>query len=149
MKTCYLDANVLFCLQDSQSLFHQIAKSVVEKLIEEDYKLAISSLCLDEYLHTSLRFSGKSKQEMASSLRSSLRKIFTLPGLMFVNPPVEKKKHIKVVGLVTKHNLKPRDAYHLFIIRENRIKYFATFDADFDEVFKKGWLKKISSLSPQ
>lgn len=42
-----------------------------------------------------------------------------------------------------KYNLRSRDAYHLFIMVENKVKFFATFDADFDKVFTKGKVKKF------
>lgn len=150
MKTCYLDANVLYFFQDSQSLFHQKAEDMMRQLVEGGYILAISSLCLDEYLHTVLRFSGKSRQEMAGSLKSSLRKMFKLPGLILINPPQEKNKHIKVVGLIAKHDLRPRDAYHLFIMIHHKIRYFATFDTDFERVFESTKLRnpQVQSTHP-
>ena len=36
-----------------------------------------------------------------------------------------------------RYNLRPRDAFHFVTAIENKIQYFATFDNDFEEVFKR------------
>lgn len=144
MKKCYLDANTLFYWQDSASPSNQDAKEIIEKLIGGRYQLFVSPLVLDEFIHNSVRFSGKRIIEIKKSLSISLRKIFSLPRLQLVNPPLLPKAHFKVIYLMAKYNLHARDAYHLFILKENKIKYLATFDRDFEEIFTKGILKKFS-----
>lgn len=146
MKRCYLDANVLLYLQDVASPFHNEAKTVITKLLEKNYRPTISSLVLDEYLHTSLRLSGKSKQEMKISLIASIKNIFALPGITFVNPPLEAEKHLRVIELMVGYNLHPRDAYHLFIMKVNKITYFVTFDKDFDRIFASSVLKRANDV---
>lgn len=42
--------------------------------------------------------------------------------------------------------LKPRDAYHLLTMKENRIRFFATFDKDFELVFRKGVVLEFDPL---
>lgn len=144
MKRCYLDANLLFYWQDPKSPFNQTATDIVERLVQGKYFVFISSLVLDEYLYTSLRFSGKSKIEMKDNLKLSLKKVLKIPTLQLINPSLDEKKHLKVIDLIAKYNLHPRDAYHLFIMLENKVKSLATFDNDFDKVFKKGVIKKFS-----
>lgn len=143
-KSCYLDANLLVYLHDRNSPFYLEAKLLIEKLFQQKYELIISSLVLDEYEHAILRSSTATKSEIIRRLKISTRKIFKLPTLKLVNPPLEPKRHLKVINFMAKYNLHPRDAYHLFIILENKIKYFATFDGDFDEVFKSGKLKRFT-----
>lgn len=144
MKICYLDANLLAYYSNKNSPFHQKVRQLLKKLTAEEYELALSSLCLDEYIHTSLRFSEESKQNSLASLKKTLRKIFKLPKLRLINAPLETKKHLKVVNLIAKYNFQPRDAYHLFIMLENKIKNFATFDNDFKKAFDSGVVKKFT-----
>lgn len=144
MKKCCLDANLLVYFQDPQSPSNQEATAIIQKLTEESYEIIISSLVLDEYLYTSLKFSGKSRKEMKESLTKSLKRIFKLKNIILVNPGLELKKHLKVINLMVKYNLQPRDAYHLFIMLENKVKFLATFDSDFDKVFASGKIKKFT-----
>jgi len=141
MKKCYLDANLLFYWQDPKSPFNQAATDIVERLLYTKYFLFVSSLVLDEYLYTCLRFSGKSKIEMKDNLKFSLKRVLKIPTLQLINPSLSEKKHLKVIDLIVKYNLYPRDAYHLFIMLENQVKFLATFDNDFIKVFKDGKVK--------
>lgn len=143
MKKCYLDANFLVFLQDLNSPFYPQAEIILKKLIDEKFVIFTSSLALDEFLMGSLRLSGKSIKEMRINLRLGLKTIFKLPNFNLAVLPKDPEKHLKVINLMAKYNLKPRDAYHLFIMLENKIKYFATFDSDFKEIFKKGKIKKF------
>lgn len=144
IKNCYIDANILIFLQNKKSLNHQKTRLLFNKLLEEGYKVYISSLVIDEYLYNIYRLLAGDKLDKLKMLKLNLKKVFKIPGIELVNPSPEVKKHDKVINLMAKYNLHPRDAYHLFIMLENRIKYLATFDNDFDSVFKKGLVKKFS-----
>lgn len=143
MTRCYLDSNILFYFQDKKSPFHNQVQELIGKLILQKTELLTSPLTLDEFLQGSLRFSGRSKQEMRNELKRSLKKIFSLPKFQLINPPVDRGRHLKVVNLIAKFNLRPRDAYHLFTMLENKIQYLATFDNDFEQVFNKGMIKRF------
>ena len=144
MKKCYLDANFLVFLQDRHSPLYLQAEAVLKILIEEGFALYTSALALDEFLMGSLRFSGKSAKEMKGNLKLGLKTIFRFPNFGLISPSENPEKHLKVVDLMAKFNLKPRDAYHLFIMLENKITYFATFDSDFNRVFKTGKIKPLT-----
>lgn len=144
MKKCYLDANLLFYWQDPKSPFNTVANDIINRLVEKEYLLFLSSLVLDEYLYTCLRFSGKSKKDMKNSLKLSMRRLIKIPHLQLINPPLDEKKHLRVVDLIAKYNLRPRDAYHLFIMMENKIKFLTTFDSDFEKVFASGVVKHFT-----
>lgn len=143
IKSCYLDANLLVYYQDKSSPFHKQTKLIFEKLFLEKVEIILSSLSLDEYEYTIFR-SGVSKSELMVILKKGLRKILKIPGVKLINPPVELKKHLKVLKLMQVYNLKPRDAYHLFMMLENKVRFLATFDDDFKTVFKKGRIKKFA-----
>lgn len=95
----------------------------------------ISSLVLDEYFHNMIRFSKGSKQEAFLDLKNSFNKIIKMPNLNLVNPSSILTDQRKVINLMIKYKLRARDAYHLFIMKENKIKYLATSDNDFEEIF--------------
>jgi len=142
MRICYLDANLLVFLGNENSTFHQKARDIVNKLIKKEYQLVFSSLTLDEYFHTVIRFSEGPKVVTIKNLKKAYRKILKL-NIKLINPSIDEKKHLQVINLLAKYNLHPRDAYHLFIMLENKVKNFATFDNDFEEVFKKGLIKQF------
>lgn len=144
IKNCYIDANILIFLQNKKSLNHQKTILLFNKLLEEGYKVCISSLVIDEYLYNVYRLLEGDKLDKLKILKLNLKKVFKIPGIELINPSLEIKRHNKVINLMAKYNLRPRDAYHLFIMLENKIKYLATFDNDFDSVFKKGLVRKFS-----
>lgn len=143
MKKCYLDTNLLLYYSNPESLFFDQALAIISQLLSQGWTLLISSLTLDEYFHNMIRFSRVSREEAFKDLKRSFKKIVKLPNIDLVNPTPQLAKQGKVISLMIKYQLRSRDAYHLFIMRENKIKYFATFDNDFEEVFKKILLKKF------
>lgn len=142
-KSCYIDTNLLIYLQNKDSVFHSETVLIFKKLVEEDCRICISSLTIDEYLYNTYRLLEGSRLDKLKVLSLNLKRVFKMPGIKLINPSLEVKKHTKVVNLMRKFNLRPRDAYHLFITLENKIKYFATFDHDFDKVFEKGSIQKF------
>lgn len=142
MKICYLDANLLAFWGNENSPFHQRSLDIVDRLIKKDYQLVFSSLTLDEYFHTVIRFSQDPKALTINNLKKAYRKLLKL-NVKLINPSLDEKKHLKVIDLIAKYNLHPRDAYHLFMMLENKVKFLATFDEDFDHVFEKGIIKNF------
>lgn len=143
IKSCYLDANVLVYYQDPGSPLHDAASRIIENLLANGFSLTFSSLSLDEYEYTVLSSINKPKLEVLKRLRVGFSRLLKIPTVSLINPPLELKKHHRVFNLMAKFNLKPRDAYHLFIMLENKVKYLATFDSDFDQVFEKGLIKQF------
>lgn len=142
MKKCYLDSNIVLSFIDPTAQFHQQSKQIFIKLVDEGWEIDLSALVLDECFHNSLRFSKKPRQEALEQLKFRYKKFIKLPQLKLVIQLPQLKKHNAVLNLMAKYSLRARDAYHIFIMKENKIKYFATFDNDFEEVFAKGIVKK-------
>lgn len=142
-NSCYLDSNILIYFQDSKSPFYRETREMVSKLVKEEVSLVISPLVIDEYIYNSSVSSDKVKKESLKMVKQSLSEILKLPQIVLANPPLKIKKQFKVLKLMEKYSLKPRDAYHLLIILENKIKSLATFDSDFENVFAKGIVKKF------
>jgi len=142
-NSCYLDSNILIYYQDQESPFYQQTQEMISRLIKGGSLLVISPLVLDEYIYNAFASSGKTNKEKIKTIKLSLGAILKLPGMKIVNPPLEFGKQLEVLSLMEKFTLQPRDAYHLLIALENKIKYLATFDHDFEEVFAKGIIKNF------
>lgn len=143
-KSCYLDSNILVYLKDISSPHYQKTIKLLQKLEAEKYNIFISPLCLDEFLYINYRYFKKLKaKNFYNQMEALLSSILEIPGIRLLNPPKEREKQIEVIKLMGKFKLAPRDAYHLFIIRENNLKFMATFDQDFNEVFKKSSLNRF------
>lgn len=143
-KKCYIDSNLLVYLKDQGSPFHRQAKNILKKLSPIDSELYISPLVIDEFLNSFRKILVKekiSKESIYTELDKLLESILDLEHLNIINPPNDKNTNKKVIEIMSKFNLRPRDAYHLLIMQENNIKTFATFDKDFKEVFKQNMLK--------
>lgn len=139
MKACYLDANVLVYFQDQQSPFHKKSVSLVENLSRQEIFPAVSPLVLDEFIYTlksDLRRQKLPRERVYFLLKQNLKEILSLIDLILVSPPTDSESQVEVIELMSQHNLNPRDAYHLLTMRSNEIEYFATFDKDFNRVFK-------------
>lgn len=142
-KSCYIDTNLLIFLQNKHSARYQETRLIFKKLIEKEYDLYISSLIIDEYLYNTCRLLSGNRQNKLKVLKSNLRRILKIPKIKLINPSLEEKKHLQIVNSMEKYNLDPRDAYHLFIMLANKVKFIATFDSDFDGVFKTKKIRKF------
>ena len=142
---CFLDSNFLIYFLDRKSIFHQKAKEIVAGLNADNYTLVISPLVIDEFVYSLkklLIFEGITGGKIFSELLRAYDAIFKLPNLEIVPINNERSENRKVIGYMEEYNLKPRDAYHLLVMKKNRIREFATFDKDFRRVFAKNILKK-------
>lgn len=138
MNRCYLDSNVLINFKNVDSSFHERTKELLTELASASCKLCISSLTLDEFLYQLQQILIYQKQKnIFRKLSLALKSILDLPRLTLVSPPVNKRDHLKIVKYMKNYNLRPRDAYHLLVMKNNKINHFATFDQDFKKVFKK------------
>ena len=131
--------------KDVSSPYHQESVALIEKLVAEKFGIFISPLCLDEYLHAvALYLKNLKSKNFEVELKDYLKSILLIPNLNLVNPSKNKDLQTKVVDFMVSFFLRPRDAYHLFIMKENKIKFIATFDNDFKQVFQKGLVKHFS-----
>ena len=139
-NNCYLDANILISFLQKDSPFHQKAKNLIRTIRTSQLSPTISPLCLDEFLYN---FPGSQTQKFLA-----FKKILKLPNLNIINPPTDPKGQIKILKITKKFRLGPRDSYHILTMKYNKIKYFATFDHDFDLVFSTQTLKQFIYTPP-
>lgn len=109
-------------------------------MTENDIQMLISPLCLDEFIYN---FPGNQKQKF-----QAFEKVLKFPNLIIVNPPTDIKSQVKIIKIMKRFNLGPRDSYHILTMKYNKIKYFATFDHDFDLVFSTQTLKQLIYTPP-
>lgn len=146
-KKCYLDSNVLINFKNIESPFHQETKELLKKLTNTSFKFCISSLTLDEFLYQLQQMLLYRKQkDIFKKLSYALKSILDLPRLSLVNPPASKKKQSKIIGYMKKYKLRPRDAFHLLVMKENKINFFATFDKDFQKAVKAGEIEVLTKI---
>jgi predicted nucleic acid-binding protein len=149
MEKCYLDSNALLNLKLEKSVFHGEASRLFEVLVTNGLELYVSPLTLDEFIHNLIRFypQNLSKKEKLAKTKKAFSDILSIPGLQIINPPDDIESQKKVINFMIKYGLRARDAYHLFTIKDNKIKMFLTFDSDFKEVFKDGAVKSYRDIN--
>lgn len=149
MAACFLDSNVCCGYLIPKHIAHNSCVSLIQNFIQQKYLMCISPLVLDEIIHTIMKdaiiYTKKTRPQALKLAQKSLDIILNLPQLSLINPPHEIEKQSTVIKFMAKYSLKPRDAYHLLTIKHHRIKYFATLDHDFDNVFAKTSLKQFSA----
>lgn len=128
----YLDANFfIFALLDKTKKGEN-ARKLQRDIINGMHNAVTSSLSLDEIMWVLI------KNNKAHLLRTAVSGIYSTPNLEIKGvsasvPPI-------ALDFIEKHNLKPRDAFHLAIMKEQNIKEIATDDSDFKKV---EWVKVI------
>lgn len=144
---CYLDSNVLIYFKLHNSPYHKSSMDLLEELTMRNAHLYISSLVMDEVLYFFYKSFNTHKMKVKYEiLESILKDIVDIPNLFIVNPSIKKVSQLKVIDYMEDYNLKPRDAFHLLTIKNNKISYFATFDKDFEKVFEKKVIKKFEKM---
>ncbi|MBI2008181.1 type II toxin-antitoxin system VapC family toxin [Candidatus Amesbacteria bacterium] len=144
---CYLDANICVAYIQKPHVFHAQSRQLLKDIRLKKLTPLVSPLCLDETIHILLR-DGRQKKipNYLSIARQQIARLLKIPNLAIVNPPENKTSQLKIFRLIKAYKLKTRDAYHLLTAKHHKIKYFATFDHDFDLVFSTKSLKQFTTF---
>lgn len=144
-KKCYLDSNVLVYFKNEDSPFFAKTTKIVSKLSKSGYFFYISSLVLDEFLFQVKYLLRKKHSDKKTNvlLKEILQDILDLPRLEIVAGGLDKDRYVDIVEYMSKFNLRPRDAFHLKCMKDNDISFFATFDKDFEKVFREKLLLPV------
>ena len=148
-KKAYLDANVLIAHQTRGHSHFQRAKDLLDELWQNRVQLVISSLTIDEFwygISFILREQGENKPFSAHGLIFSkvLNNILSWRNIDLVSFQNSASELKKVLELIKKFNLRPRDAFHLRIMQQQRTNKLVTFDTDFQKVQKWGIIEILS-----
>ncbi len=122
----YLDANFfVFALLDNTKLGEN-ARALQQEIVEGKHSTVTSSLTLDEILWVLVR---NNRREL---IEEAIDDIYHMPNLTVVATSAAAPKI--AVKYMQKYNLKPRDAIHLAVMEELKIKEIISDDVDFDKV---------------
>jgi predicted nucleic acid-binding protein len=128
----YLDANFfIFALLDRTDKGIE-ARRLQQMIVEGKDKAITSSLALDEVMWVLTR---GGKQHL---LRTAIDGIYSMPNLDVVE--VSSTAPLLALDFIEGYGLKPRDALHLAVMRENRVEKILSDDEDFDRV---EWVERI------
>ena len=122
----YLDANFfIFALLDNTKKGAE-ARNLQRKIVEDAEESITSSLALDEVMWVLIR------GDRRHLLRAAVEGIYSTPNLNVV--PVSSSAPLLALEMIEKYDLKPRDALHLAVMRENRVESIVSDDTDFDRI---------------
>jgi len=128
----YLDANFfIFALLDNTER-GTAARRIQKTIVEGKERAITSSLAIDEIMWVLLR---NRKQNL---LRVAVEGIYLMPNLDVVS--VSSTAPLMALDFLEKYNLKPRDALHIAVMRENKVERIVSDDKDFDKI---EWIKRI------
>ena len=145
MNKVYIDSNVLVSWQIANHPFYPQAKLLIKTLLEQNFFLCLSPLTIDEYLWAILKYQKTGYLPKKPSPQTSIRMLADL-NLSYVNINWDKKTLLSIYPLIERYKLRPRDGFHLKIIKDNKIKYLASFDNDFKRIIKKGLIRDAQEL---
>lgn len=146
-KKIYLDANFLVSLYYENSRFHRSCKDFLKALKSRGFNVFISTTVVKEYLH------GITQVEMGKAYGDNWRKLYK-DGSAFLTEDITKiltkalglvldlaiikeilpssKEHIENLSSVMgEYNLFSNDAFHLKVMKHNKVFALATIDKDF------------------
>lgn len=134
VSKCYLDASFFVALQVVGHVHREKAEEKLDKLSQNQTTICYSWLMIDEAIHVLHSYYDFSKEKVAFAVKESL---IEATNSQLVTNLVQEEKLLKYLRFWQKNKLRPRDALHLFLIKQHKIKTIATFDQDFIAQRKK------------
>ena len=142
----YLDANYFVAYLLSAHADSQKAQKMFARLLIGKNKMLLSPLTVDEVmngiyktLRDQERVNGllpdKSHQDYINDIRQAVKLLIgdiSFNIIQFRSDPAD--GCLQAVENVEKHNLRPRDGFHLAYMQDQEIKYIVTNDGNFDRV---------------
>ncbi|MFN4213004.1 MAG: type II toxin-antitoxin system VapC family toxin [Microgenomates group bacterium] len=145
MNKVYIDSNILIAWQIVGHPFNPLAQRLLKKLLNHKLIFCLSPLTIDEYLYAILKYQKANLIPKENSLQQSL-KVIAKVNPFYVNIKWDQSALLSIYPLIEKYHLRPRDAFHLKIIQDNKIKYLASFDNDFKKVVKEGLVTDVEGI---
>lgn len=133
----YFDASFIISLLTKEHVFNGAARNKLNVI--QNQSIYISALTLDECVFN-LNYYSKDK-DITAGLINNL--ISDLDGLKELDQNVNFNSFKTYLSFWKQSRLKPRDAMHIFLMKQNKIKTIATFDKDFIKYQKELKIKVI------
>lgn len=127
----YLDANLFIYARFDYLQKGERARKVLREIIEKGEAMT-SVLALDEVMWVVL------KNKKQGELRSVIEEIYSIPNLDVKEVPAHTA--IRALDFMEKYKLKPRDAFHVAVMKHFGVSTIATDDPDFDKI---EWMKRV------
>ncbi len=121
----YLDANFIvfaYLLADKQATH---ARNILREIVGGKRAIT-SSLALDEVMWVIL------KKKLGHEMRHIIEEVYKTKNVEVKEVP--SATPLRALDIMEKHNLKPRDAFHVAIMEHFGAKEIVSDDADFDRV---------------
>jgi len=135
----FLDSNFLISLQVTRHAFFARAGELVMRFKEEEMRLSLIPLVIDEFWYIikgyiKTDFPDDSKEAVMRKLNKATRNVLSLDGLEITNASFARRDLLNTLEIMSKYDLRPRDALIIKSMEILGVKNIATFDTDFDRV---------------
>jgi predicted nucleic acid-binding protein len=121
----YLDANFFIFANFDQTTRGENARRLQEKIVS-GMKATTSALALDEVMWVLLRNGRK------DVLREVIEDIYAMPNFSILD--VSSSVPLDALSITEKFDLRPRDAFHVAVMRSREITQIVSDDSDYDRV---------------
>ena len=122
----YLDANFLVFAFIGTGEKGENAKAILAGILEGRHRAFTSPLAFDEAMWALI------KERRSQVMEKMFLSIFSIKNLTVL--PVSPETPLSAAEIMKGGKLKPRDAFHLAIMKENRIQNIASDDGGFDGI---------------
>lgn len=141
MTKKYLDTNIFLYPLTYEDDKADICKKILEKVVKKEIIAYTSVLCWDEFVYVLRKEKGK---EIANEEGEKFLKFLNL---VFLD--ANKVILFKAQEIISKYNLKPRDAIHAASAIVNGIKEIISDDPDFDKIkeIKRVKLEEVDKIN--
>lgn len=121
----YLDANFFIFANFDQTKRGENARHLQEKIVSGT-KATTSALALDEVMWVMLRNGRK------DILREVIEDIYAMPNFSILD--VSSSVPLDALSMMERFALRPRDAFHVAVMKSREIVQIASDDSDYDRV---------------
>ncbi|MFA5776298.1 MAG: type II toxin-antitoxin system VapC family toxin [Patescibacteria group bacterium] len=135
----FLDSSFLIAYQISGDDFHTKAKNILTDLYKKGIVLILNPLIMDEVWYVSRTLTRKklakpTEKNIQEALRIITEDTLAIRKLKIVNPVFKHQDIREVLSIMSKYDLRPRDALIVKSMQILGVNKIATFDTDFDRV---------------
>ncbi|MDA4112089.1 MAG: type II toxin-antitoxin system VapC family toxin [Thaumarchaeota archaeon] len=122
----YLDANFFIIYNFDPTARGEAARSILERIMKGSLRAMTSALALDEVMWVIMK---NMKHEL---LRETIEDIFAIENLVVKD--VFSSTPLDALDYIEKYDLKPRDAFHVALMKSAGLNEIVSDDRDFDRV---------------
>ena len=134
-----LDSNFIIFLQVTRHQFFTRAQELIYEFKENGVQPVIIPLVFDEFWYIlkgyfKTDFSSATKDELSKMLTRSTKKVLAIERLLVADVGYKEKDLLGTLKIMSKYDLRPRDAMIVKSMQILGVKDIASFDSDFDRV---------------